>query len=144
TQHKGFLYKLRNSDYQDHMAGKDTYYFQGEGRPDRPETLVMIDIDVKKSRKLGSTTGALAFARHLRKIFPDLQCERSTNGKGVHAYINLHKLGVSARDVNAVQRTFEKWLKQEARRIRADIEDVEIKGTCPVFEYKDGKLVKIT
>src|ERR1019366_9510249 len=132
TQHKGFLYKLRNSDYQDHMAGKDTYYFQGGGRPDQPETLVMIDIDVKKSRKLGSTTGAIAFARHLRKIFPDLQCECSTNGKGVHAYISLHKLGVSARDVNAVQRTFEKWLKQEARKTGADIEDVEITGTCPI------------
>jgi hypothetical protein len=144
TQHKGFLFKMRNSDYQDHMAGKDTYYFQGEGRSDRPETLVMIDIDVKKCRKLGSTTGALAFARHLCKFFPDLQCERSSNGKGVHGYVVLHKLGVSARDVNAVQRTFEKWLKQEARRIRADIEDVEIKGTCPIFEYSDGKLVKIT
>ena len=25
----------------------------------------------------------------------------------------------------------------------ADIEDVEIKGTCPVFEYQDGKLVSV-
>ena len=144
TQHKRFLYKMRNSDYQDHMAGKDTYYFQGEGRSDQPETLMMIDIDVKKSRKLGSTKGGIAFARHLRKIFPDLHCERSTNGKGVHAYISVQKLGVSARDVNDVQRTFEKWLKQEARKTGADIEDVEIKGTCPVFKYNDGKLVKIT
>jgi hypothetical protein len=38
---------------------------------------------------------------------------------------------------------FENWLKQEARRIGADIEDVEVKGTCPVFEYKDGKLVNV-
>jgi hypothetical protein len=141
---KGFLYKLRNADYQDHMAGRDTYYFQGEGRPDRPETLVMIDIDVKKSRKLGSTTGAFAFAKHLRETFPDLQCERSTNGKGVHGYFCLHKLGVSARDVNAVLFKFEKWLKQEAQKVGADIEGVEIKGTCPQWEWRDKKLFKVT
>src|SRR5579883_1022516 len=143
AQRKGFLRKMRNADYQDHIAGTDTYYFQGEGRPDRPETLVMIDIDVRKSRKLGSTKGALAFVHHLRKTFPDLRWELSTNGKGIHAYLVLHKLGVSARDVNAVQRTFEKWLKQEARRAGVDIEDVEVKGGCPVFEYEDGKLVKV-
>src|ERR1700722_8125763 len=38
---------------------------------------------------------------------------------------------------------FEKWLKQEARRIGADIEDVEVKGSCPVFEYQDGKLITV-
>lgn len=143
TQRKGFLRKMRNADYQDHIADTDTYYFQGEGRPDRPETLVMIDIDVKKSRKLGSTRGALGFVHHLLKTFPDLRWELSTNGKGIHAYLVLHKLGVSARDVNAVQRTFEKWLKQEARRVGVDIEDVEVKGACPVFEYQNGKLVNV-
>jgi hypothetical protein len=103
----------------------------------------MIDIDVQKSKQFGTTAGALAFAKHLRTILPGLQCECSTNGKGVHGYFVLHKLGVTARDVNAIERTFEKWLKQEARRIGADIEDVEIKGTCPVFEYENGKLVKV-
>ena len=38
---------------------------------------------------------------------------------------------------------FEKWLKQEARRVKADIEGVEIKGTCPVFEWKDRKVVNV-
>jgi hypothetical protein len=144
TQHKGFLYKLRNSDFQDHMAGRDTYYCQGEGRPDRPETLVMIDIDCQKSLQLGSKEGASRFAAHLRQVFsPDLQYETSTNGNGVHGYFVLHKLGVSARDVNAVLFQFDKWLKQEARSIGADIENVEIKGTCPIFDYDDGKLVKV-
>src|SRR5262249_48022832 len=45
--------------------------------------------------------------------------------------------------VNAVLFAFDKWLKQEARRIGADIENVEIKGTCPVYEYQDNKLVKV-
>jgi hypothetical protein len=61
----------------------------------------------------------------------------------VHGYFVLHKLGVSARDVNAVFFQFDKWLKQEARRVGADIENVEIKGTCPVFEYQDSELVKV-
>ena len=34
TKHHGCLYKMTNECYQDHMAGTDTYYFQGEGRPD--------------------------------------------------------------------------------------------------------------
>jgi hypothetical protein len=40
-------------------------------------------------------------------------------------------------------RSFEKWLKQEAKRVGADIEDVEIKGNCPVFEWKDKRLVNV-
>jgi hypothetical protein len=144
TKHKGFLYKMRNSDYQDHMDGSATFYFQGEGRPDRPETLVMIDIDCQKSLQLGSKEGASRFAAHLRQAyFPDLRYEASTNGNGVHGYFVLHKLGVSVRDVNAVLFAFDKWLKQAARRIGADIENVEIKGTCPVYEYQDNKLVKV-
>jgi hypothetical protein len=45
--------------------------------------------------------------------------------------------------VNGQLRSFEKWLKQEAKKVGADIEGVEIKGTCPVFEYQDGELVKV-
>ena len=62
----------------------------------------------------------------------------------MHAYFVLEKRGLPAKTVNAQLRTFEKWLKQEAKRVRADIEDVEIKGTCPVFEWQENKLVKIT
>jgi len=145
VQHHGWLYKLTNECFRDHMESRETWYFQGDGRQDSAETLVMIDIDCQKSRGLGSKEGAGRFAAHLKKaFFSDLYFEPSTNCNGMHGYIVLHKLGVSARDVNGQLRTFEKWLKQEARRVRADIEDVEIKGTCPVFEYKNGKLVKVT
>ena len=144
TKHCGYLYKMKNECFQDHMAGEETYYFQGEGRQDIAETLVNIDIDVQKARKLGSTQGALFFIAWLRnKYFPDLYYETSTNNRGLHGYFVLNKLGVTARDVNGVLHSFEKWLKQEAKKVGANIEGVEIKGTCPVFEYRDGKLVNV-
>ena len=145
NKHHGWLYKMTNGCFRDHMAGTDTYYFQGEGRQEIAETLVMIDIDCLKCLGLGSKEGAHGFADHLKMAhFPDLCFEPSTNGIGVHGYFVLNKLGVHARDVNGQLRSFEKWLKQEAKRVGADIEDVEIKGTCPVFEYKNGKPVGVT
>jgi hypothetical protein len=81
------------------------------------ETLVMIDIDCLKSLGLGSKEGALRFAAYLKEeFFPDLHCEPSTNGNGVHGYFVLHKLGLDAKTVNAQLRRFEKWQKQEASR----------------------------
>jgi len=140
-----FLPRLTNECYDGHIKGIDTFYFQGNGQASAPETLVMIDIDCLKSLELGSKEGAHRFARHLKAVcFPDLYFEPSTNGNGVHGYLVLHKLGLPASTVNAQLRTFEKWLKQEAQRVGADIEGVEVKGTCPVFEWKDKKLVKVT
>jgi hypothetical protein len=66
TSRKSFLYKMTNLHYQDHLEGNDTYYFQGNGRPSAPETLVMIDIDCRKSLGLGSKQGAHQFAAFLR------------------------------------------------------------------------------
>jgi hypothetical protein len=140
-----FLPRLTNECYDNHRTGFDTFYFQGSGQSSVAETLVMIDIDCLKSLGLGSKEGAHRFADHLREeFFPDLYFESSTNGNGVHGYFVLHKLGLPAKTVNAQLRVFEKWLKQEAKKVGADIEGVEIKGTCPVFEWKDRKLVKIT
>ncbi len=139
-----WLPTIRNRHFDDHMQKIDTLYFQGNGQASAPETLVMIDIDCLKCLGLGSREGAHEFAAHLKMTyFSDLYFEPSTNGNGVHGYFVLHKLGLPAKTVNAQLRTFEKWLKQEARRIGADIEGVEIKGTCPVFEYQDGKLVNV-
>jgi hypothetical protein len=144
NERKRWLPTIRNRHFDDHIRGWDTLYFQASGQASVAETLVMIDIDCLKCLGLGSKEGAWRFAAHLREeFFPDLYFEPSTNGNGVHGYFVLHKLGLDAKTVNAQLRTFEKWLKQEARRIGADIEGVEIKGTCPVFEYEDGKLVRV-
>ena len=141
---KRHLPRLSNGDYGGHTAGLGTLYFQGEGRAGFAETLVMIDIDCQKSRGLGSPAGAREFAEHLeREFFPGLYSEPSTNGAGVHAYLVLRKPGLPAKTVNAQLKTFEKWLKWEADRAGADIEGVEVKGSCPVYEFRDKKVVKI-
>jgi hypothetical protein len=139
-----WLPTIKNRHYDDHMTNCQTLYFQGNGQTSVAETLVMIDIDCLKSLGLGSKQGAHRFADHLREeFFPDLYCESSTNGNGVHGYFVLNKLGLPGKAVNAQLRIFEKWLKQEARRVNADIEDVEIKGACPLFEWKDKKVVHV-
>jgi hypothetical protein len=144
SKRRKWLPTIRNRHYDDHLTGCDTLYFQGQGQASVAETLVMIDIDCLKSRGLGSINGAVLFAAHLKEnFFTDLSTEPSTNGKGVHGYFVLHKLGLSAKTVNAQLRTFERWLKQAAKRAGADIEGVEIKGTCPVFEWRDKRLVNV-
>ena len=57
----------------------------------------MIDVDVLKSKMLGSPEGARKFAAFLRTRFPNLYVEASTGGKGQHAYLLVRKLGHSAR-----------------------------------------------
>jgi len=141
---KRYLPRLTNQCYDYHMEGIDTFYFQGSGQASVAETLVMIDIDCRKCLGIGSKEGAQDFADHLKEAyFPDLRFEPSTNGNGMHGYVVVHKLGCSAKTVNAQLRTFEQWLKQEAKRVGADIEGVEVKGSCPVFEWKDKRLVSV-
>jgi hypothetical protein len=57
--------------------------------------------------------------------------------------ILIRKEGRSARQVNAALRKLERWLKAEASRVEADIENVEIKGTLPIITYKDRTPVDI-
>src|SRR5437868_3396365 len=103
----------------------------------------MIDIDVLKSQQKGTPEGARKFAEHLKKIWPDLYFEPSTNGKGIHCYFTLWKWQVGADCVNKALKRLEKWLRAEARKTNADIELVEVKGTCPVIEYEDRKVKAI-
>lgn len=48
-------------------------------------------------------------------------------------------------DLGAIHRWtgIEVRLEQEAQRTNADVEGVEIKGTCPVFEFEERRIVKI-
>ena len=137
--------KLANYRLADHFLGEKTYYFFGNGDSNDEYTLVMLDIDVRKSLGLGSPEGALAFAEHLRRVrFPGLYFEPSTGGKGIHGYVLVRKLGNSAKEVNAGLRRLQEWLRAEAKRVKADIELVEVKGTCLeiTFNYKLMESVK--
>jgi hypothetical protein len=137
------LPKLPNYRCLDHFAGRDTLYFFGNGRPADDYTLAMIDVDVLKCRGLGTPEGALAFTNRLKTLWPGLYFERSTNGKGVHAYLLVRKKGVAAKEVNKALKRLEKWLRAEAKRVRADIEQVEVKGTCPELALHHGFLQSV-
>jgi hypothetical protein len=56
-------FKVPNYKYRDHFDKKITYYFFAH--PTAQVILVMIDIDVQKSKGLGTPEGADAFAKHL-------------------------------------------------------------------------------
>lgn len=140
---KLLIRRLPNKKILDHIENKKTIYYYGNGKSSNEETLVMIDIDVKKKNNLGSTQGALDFINHLKTKFPKLYYEASTNGKGIHGYFILKKLNVSANVVNKTLKNFENWLKKEAEEVKADIEIVEIKGLCPEILYKENKITNI-
>lgn len=124
------LPSLPNYKLLDHFQASGTAYYMGQGWANADRTLVLIDIDVLKSKNRGTPEGAKRFAEHLKSIWPNLYFERSTNGKGIHAYIILWKHDVDAKKTNAALKRFELWLRAEAKRVNADIELVEIKGTC--------------
>lgn len=97
-----------------------------------------------KSQGKGTPDGAVAFARHLqKKYWPTLTWEKSNSGNGLGCPILIKKDGHCAAEVNVMLRKLDRWLKNEAARIGADIENVEVKGTLPIVEYKRGKPTSI-
>lgn len=135
------LPSLANYKLSDHFQSIETIYFFGNGWEKCRRSLVMIDIDVLKAHGRGSPEGARRFAEHLKRIWPDLYFETSTNGNGIHGYFILYKSEIGAEKTNAALKRFEKWLRVEAQRINADIEQVEIKGTCLDLRL-EGRMVQ--
>lgn len=135
------LPSLPNYKLLDHFQANETLYFMGRGWERNSRTLVMIDIDVLKAKGLGTPEGARKFAEHLRTIWPNLYFEVSTNGKGIHGYFILRKRDSDAVRTNAALKRLEAWLRAEARKVGADIEQVEIKGTCLDMTF-DGRLLQ--
>jgi len=129
--------RLANYRLQDHAEGKATYYFWA--RPDGRYLLFMIDIDVQKSKCLGSPEGARDFADYLDKqVIPGCCWEPSTNGQGMHGY-GLIDLGEDHEQVTALERKdilrkMQDDLVKVAGHYGADIELVEVKGHPPVID----------
>jgi hypothetical protein len=134
------LPSLPNYRLLDHFSGLDTLYYFGNGWRQAKRTLVMIDIDVLKSKGLGTPDGAKSFARHLNSIWPNLYFEVSTNGMGIHGYLILRKKDADSKRTNAALKRLEAWLRNEARKISADIEQVELKGACLDMTFDNGLL----
>src|SRR5215211_7943237 len=68
--HRGYPRGLVNKTILDHLEGRITLYFWGDGRCKSRHAMVMVDIDC---HKVGSLEAARAFALHLReRYFPGM------------------------------------------------------------------------
>ncbi|MDB5350161.1 MAG: hypothetical protein JWN86_1408 [Planctomycetota bacterium] len=129
----GSLPRMKNSLIMTHFAGWRILYFQADGRYDTPEVIVCIDIDCHGK---GRYEGAVACVMWLiDNGFPGLFWSKSTNGRGIHAYIRVDKAGTNARGLDTALCEFERWLKHQASVQRWDIEGIEVKGRPPVFDW---------
>lgn len=129
-------FRVPNYKFRDHFDRRNTLYFFAH--PTARHVVVMIDIDAMKAMGLGSPAGAMAFASHLKTFWPNLYTEPSTGGSGVHGYLVIDRAGRTAAEVNAYLKGLEQWLRAEAAITNADIEAVEVKGTCPVVTTTPG------
>lgn len=136
----GFVRPPSNRIIKKHTENNETVYFYGS---ENDETIVMIDIDVNKKNKKGSKKGAIEFAEHIDKNMFKTYIEPSTNGEGIHSYFILDKKGYKADQVNIILKQLQNWLQEEAKKINADIELVEVKGTLFEIKYKNKKITEI-
>jgi hypothetical protein len=131
------LPRMTNSMMMEHMAGQHILYFQADGRYEVPETLICIDIDCHDR---GTYEGACACVAWLiDNGFPGLFWSRSTNGRGVHAYVRVDKPETNDRGLDRALLEFERWLKFQLAVQKWDIEDIEVKGRPPLYSWGDEK-----
>ena len=127
-----------------HFHNEATHYFTGRRnkKEDRDyRTLVMIDIDCHDS---GTLAGALAFAQYLADTyFSGLYFEPSTHGKGVHGYLIVEKPNWAEENYNKLLGKLDRWLKQVLSTTSFDVENVEIKGRCPVVTWAEEESPRI-
>ena len=130
---KRFLPTPRNGDFMAHVTGQLILYFQANGRRSVPETLVKIDIDCHSK---GSFQGAVECVEWLRRNgFPGLFWCRSTNGRGIHAYIVVRKHQICDVELDQALLNLERWLQYQHHLQGWDVEKVEVKGRPPIFEW---------
>lgn len=141
--HRTWLEKIKDQDFIDHRAGEATFYFAGTSHSRHHETLVLIDIDCKKT---GTFEGGLAFANFLKEHhFPNLYIEVSTHGKGAHGFFVPKKYGLGEVVIDdLLLHRLQPWLRQLLAENDFDVENVEIKGTLPVVEWGEEKYEVLT
>jgi hypothetical protein len=123
-----------------------THYFWADHTASSAEVLVNIDIDALGQHGGGTTEGCWRFAEKVKDtLFPGLYLEPSTNGKGVHGYLVICKLGIRGDLVRQALKNLERYLKRLAASVGADIACVEVKGLPPSIQYDDnGNIIAIT
>ena len=140
---------LANGDFTDHFKGIHKLYFYGNPAWKTPK-LAMIDIDVQKSKKLGSQAGAVAFAKHVDGLFArwnlqgtskgqpqKISWEPSSSGVGLAGYFVV--TGANNDSVRDAYDHLQSLLKAESAVF--DIEGVEVKGKPPAIEYCERDVV---
>lgn len=139
TNHRSrWLNKLTQKKIKAHCRGEETRYFNSAWRKDQPESLVGFDIDCHGG---GSLQGALEAAEFIKQTFPNIYYETSTNGNGVHCYFVVDRMGAGGKFMKSLLKRLDTWAKQFVNRF--DITDIEVKGTLPVYEWKDGVLISV-
>ena len=152
AKQRSWLSRMSNQQFSDHFTNAATFYFAGAAEPKKPETLVLIDIDCKKT---GTLDGAMAFAEFLKnEHFPNLYIEVSTHGNGAHGFFVLEKCDLEPEYINDILlHRLQSWLREILKERDFDVENVEIKGTLPVVvwgneyrevtNYRSGTLAKL-
>ena len=121
-----------------HFTGYHILYFQANGQRKVPETLVMIDIDCHKR---GSFEGAVRCVEWLRENgFPGLFWCRSTNGRGIHAYVVVRKHQIGDVELDRALVNLERWLQYQHHVHGWDIEMVEVKGQTTDLRMGRGEV----
>jgi hypothetical protein len=134
---KRFLPSLKNRDFMAHVTGQIILYFQADGRCRVPEVLVKIDIDCHSK---GSFQGAVECVEWLKNNgFPGLFWSRSTNGRGIHAYLVVRKRLLRDVEVDRALLSLERWLQYQHHVLGWDVEKIEVKGRPPIYEWGGDK-----
>lgn len=152
AEQRSWLSRMTNLNFVDHFTNAATFYFAGAAESKKPETLVLIDIDCKKT---GTLDGAMAFAEFLKnEHFANLYIEVSTHGNGAHGFFVLEKCDLGPEYINdLLLKRLQPWLRESLKEQDCDVENVEIKGTLPVVvwgneyrevtNYRSGTLAKL-
>lgn len=128
-----YLPKPKTKDFMAHFAGMRILYFQSDGRRKTPETIVLLDIDCHSR---GSYEGAVRCVVWLiANGFPNLFWSRSTNGRGIHAYVVIEKWGSDEWQLDRVLLNLERWLQYQHHMQKWDIELIEVKGRPPLYHW---------
>ena len=127
-----------------HYHNEETFYFTGRRNTKSKrdyKTLVMVDIDCHSS---GTLAGALAFAKHLADNYlSGMYYEPSTHGVGAHGYLIVEKPNWEEEDYNSLLGKLDAWLKHVLATTKYDVENVEIKGRCPVVTWTEEETPRI-
>jgi hypothetical protein len=137
---------LRNEQFLDHFDSRQTFYFWADHTASVSDILIMIDGDAGEDHGGGTTEGCWRFMGMVRdRLFPGLYLEPSTHGKGVHGYFIMEKRGMRADLVRQALKNLDRYLKNLAASVGADIACVEVKGLPPSIQYDgNGKITGIT